>query len=71
MRFEAASREPENPIALALRLLLTIAEDPLMRPSYRAAARRHVRDVENAVKRQGLLRLGAEAAAQPRSAPPP
>ena len=30
-------------IALALQILADIAEDPFMRPSYRAAARRHLR----------------------------
>jgi hypothetical protein len=35
-------------VALALQLLAQIADDPLIRGSYRAAARRHLRDLERA-----------------------
>lgn len=47
---EQSGRVPaETPaVALALRLLAQIADDPLMRGSYRAAARRHLRDLERA-----------------------
>ena len=44
-----AEGDAADPVRLALRLLLAIAEDPLIRPSYRVAARRHVRQLEEAL----------------------
>ncbi|HVC62375.1 MAG TPA: hypothetical protein VND19_18685 [Acetobacteraceae bacterium] len=49
---EPAPEAPPDPVPattdVALRLLHQIAEDPMLRPSYRVAARRHLRRLAEA-----------------------
>lgn len=40
---EAVPDMPADTVTVALELLRRIAEDPILRPSYRIAARRHLR----------------------------
>lgn len=53
--------QPEpDAVALALDLLAAIAEDAGLRPSYRIAARRHLRELERVSRRaEGQQRLAA------------
>lgn len=49
--------EPDT-VALALDLLGVIADDPMIQPSYRTAARRHLRELEQASRpTEGQKRL--------------